>query len=1032
MNHNQIRKAFLVLGTAAALLFAGSASAWAQNKISGVVADEHGESLPGVSVMVKGTTTGAVTDIDGKFTLMAVPGDQLEVSFVGFQTEVIEVGKQTSFNIVLKEDSQFLDEVVVVGYGTVKKKDLTGAVAAVDGKVLAERQTVTLSTAMQGALSGVTVERNGSAPGASASSIRVRGVTTIGNSNPLIIVDGAVVDNIDYVNANDVASISVLKDASAASIYGAKAAAGVILITTKRGEEAGLSMTYTGEFAMEIPTAEPDMVGVTRYLEMNNELLYNDNPTAGFYQLYTADQVKNWVKYNATDPNKYPVTDWRGMMMKSYAPRHSHNLTVSGGNKVVKSKASLTFDDQKALYEGRSFNRLMLRVNNDFNIIKDKLLATVDINIRTANNHRPNYDPFSDMRKMPAIYAATWDDGRIAEGKSGANPYGLLKNSGTYDANSLQVGGKISLEYRPVKGLSLKAVVSPFISFTKSKSFRNQAWYTVADNPEQIGGYLEGGGTRYTSNKLDEGRNDSRNITTQALINYNNTFAGAHNFAAMVGYECYYSESENLSAGRDMFDLPQYHYLSIGNEDFQSTSGNGSQYASNSFFGRLSYDYKGRYLVQANLRYDGSSRFAKKYRWGLFPSFSAGWVVTEEKFMEVAKPYLSFLKVRASWGKLGNERIGDNYFPYMALMNFNNSLVYDAAGEVTSVGTAAQRGLAVEDISWETTTSTDLGVDMKFFKNRLEANFDYYWKNTDGMLLDIEIPWTMGYNKPKTNAGSMKTTGWDLELSWNDRIGDFTYKVSANVSDFQSKITNVNGADIISSGHIQRQGEYYNAFYGFVSEGIYQTQEEVDNSATLNSKVAPGDIRYKDISGPDGVPDGVISSDYDRVVLGNPLPRYQFGGNINMAWKGIDFSLAFQGVGKKLAYLSDAYVRPLRDNYGNIPAIIDNKYWSPFNTAEQNRTAIYPRLSKVGNDNNYVISDFWMFNGGYFRLKNITLGYTLPESITMKAKIKSLRIFVSSSDLGCISAYPKGWDPEMGTSSYPITTSVVFGGSIKF
>lgn len=1022
----------MVLGSAMLMLVAGSVSAFAQNKVSGVVTDPSGESLPGVAVMVKGTTTGTVTDIDGKFTINAAQGTQLEISNVGFKTETITVGAEKNLKITLTEDAQFLDEVVVVGYGTVKKKDLTGSVAAVNGETLAARQTTNLSTALQGSLSGVLVERNGSAPGAAASNIRVRGVTTIGNSNPLIIVDGVVTGDIDYVNANDVESVSVLKDASAASIYGAKAAAGVILITTKRGDEAGLSMSYSGEFGLEIPTAEPDMVGVTRYLEMNNELLYNDNPTAGFYQLYSADQVRNWVKYNSVDPNNYPVTDWRGMMMKPFAPRHSHNLTITGGNKVVKSKASISYDDVRALYADRKFNRLMIRTNNDFTVIKDLLYAKLDLNIRTANNHRPNYDPFDDMRKMPAIYAAVWKDGRIAEGKSGANPYGLLLNSGTYDAMSLQVGGKAALELRPVKGLSIQAIVSPFISFTKSKSFHNAAWYTVADNPEQIGGYLEGGGRKYTSNALDEGRNDSSNITTQVLINYNNTFKNAHNLALLAGYESYYAKSESLSAGRDMFELPQYHYLSIGNKDFQSTSGSGTEYSSNSFFGRVSYDYKSKYLIQANVRYDGSSRFARKYRWGLFPSFSAGWAMSEENFMQAAKPWLSFMKLRASWGQLGNERIGDNYFAYMALMNFGSSLMYDSNGEINSMSTAAQRALAVEDITWETTSSTDIGLDMKFFKNRLEANFDYYWKKTDGMLLNIEIPWTMGYSNPKTNAGSMKTRGFDLELSWNDRIGDFSYKITANLSDFQSRIASVNGADIISSGHIQREGEYYNAYYGFVSEGIYQTQDEVDNSAKLNSSVAVGDIRYKDISGPEGVPDGVISSEYDRVVLGNPLPRFQYGGNINLAWKGLDFTVAFQGIGKKDAYLSEAYVKPIRDNYGNIPAILDNNYWSPYNTPAQNAAAKYPRISKTSMTNNYSISNFWLFNGAYFRLKNITLGYTFPERWMQAAKIKSLRVFASASDLFCISNYPKGWDPEMGTSSYPITTSVLMGLSIKF
>ena len=300
------------------------------------------------------------------------------------------------------------------------------------------------------------------------------------------------------------------------------------------------------------------------------------------------------------------------------------------------------------------------------------------------------------------------------------------------------------------------------------------------------------------------------------------------------------------------------------------------------------------------------------------------------------------------------------------------------------------------------------------------------------MLLAIEIPYTMGYNNPSTNAGKMSTHGYDIDLSWQDHIGDFSYSVSANFSDYLSKIDFLNNADIISGGKIKRAGYYFNEYYGYVCEGIYQTQDEVNNSAVLNSSVTVGDLKYKDISGPDGVPDGKISPEYDRVPLGNSLPRYQYGGQINASWRGIDLSMAFQGVGKQNAYLSTAMVQPLRDNYGNIPAIIEGKYWSPFNTDAQNLKAIYPRLSNVSKNNNYAVSDFWIFNGGYFRLKNITLGYTLPKAWTQKIGLDRTRFYVSGSDLFCISNYPDGWDPEMGTSSYPITTSLVLGVQVNF
>ena len=1001
-----------------------------ETKVTGKVNDNNGEPLIGATVAIKGGSAGTITDMDGNFSLAAPANATLLVSYIGYTPQEVSVKNQKAISVVLLEDSKTLDEVVVIGYGAVKKKDLTGAVASIKGDDLAAKKTTTLSTALQGSVSGLMVRRNNDAPGASASSMHVRGVTTIGDSSPLIIVDGVPCDNIDYVNSNDVESISVLKDAAAASIYGSKAAAGVVLITTKRGGQADLSLNYTGEFGVVIPTRQPEMVGVTRYLEMQNELLYNDNPSAGFFQLYTSDQVKNWVDYNRTDPNNYPITDWTDLILKNSSTKQSHTVSLSGGNKSVRTKASLTYDEVDGLYEGRGFQRYMFRGNNDFTI-SDKLSATLDINVRHAKNKSTIYDPFSDMRKIPAIYPATWADGRIASGKSGANPYGLLQMGGNKVAKSTQIGGKAALTFKPFKGLSLQAIVAPFINFSKSKAFRQHAYYNLMDNPDAYGGDLAGGGITYATNKLSEERNENYQVTSQAIANYMRSF-GKHDVTLMVGYENYVMRSDKLTAARDQYEFTQYPYLNIGPEDYMENSGTGTEYTSNSVFGRVIYSYADRYLFQANVRRDASSRFSSQYRWGTFPSFSAGWVVSEEKFMKKANiDWLSFLKLRGSWGMLGNERIGDNYFPYMALMTFGNALFYKD-GVVVSEKTAAQRNLAVEDITWETTTSTDIGIDMNFFNNRLRFTADYYWKQTKDMLLDIQIPFIMGYADPKTNAGKMSTKGFDIEVGWNDKIGDVFYGVSFNLSDFKSKIDYLRDSDIIADGKVKRAGVLFNEWYGYVCEGIYQTQDEVDNSAKLNNQVTVGDLKYKDISGPNGVPDGVISADYDRVPLGNSLPRFQYGGNLHAAYKGLDLSVAFQGIGKQNSYVSKDMVQPLRDNYGSVPAIIEGNYWSPFNTAEQNAASKYPRLTSVGLSNNYATSTFWLFNGSYFRLKNVTLGYTLPSAWTKQASIKKVRLYVSASDLFCLSKFPKGWDPEMGASAYPITTSILFGLSVNF
>lgn len=1010
-----------------------SGSAGKGKKVTGVIADVNGEPLIGATVKVKGTQNATVTDFDGNYTIEAPEGATLEVSYIGFNTQEVKVGSRNSYNIEMAEDNNSLEELVVIGYGMVKKKDLTGSIAAVKGDELVNRRTTMLSNALQGALSGVMVRRSSSAPGSGAGSIHVRGVTTMGDSSPLVIVDG-VEGSLDYVNSNDVESVTVLKDAAAASIYGSKAAAGVILVTTKRGADTGkFQIKYNAEFGWEIPTKQPEMVGLTRYLEMSNELMYNDNPAAGFFQTYTADQTKNWMKYHETDPNKYPVTDWTDLILKDSAPRMTHTLSVSGGNKTVRTQASLTYDDVDGLYDGRKFQRYMMRLNNDFTI-SDKLSASLDVFVRHAKSQNKIYDPFSTMRLMPAIYAATWSDGRLAEGKSGSNPYGLLKEGGSSVSHSTQVGGKGSLTFKPFKGFSLQAIVAPYINYQKSKQFKMACGYTLADDPDVFGGYFDSSSGLYDTNKLTEGRNDDWHVTSQVLANYMRDF-GKHSLTVMAGFENYFSKSESLGAARDQYVLTNYPYLNIGPEEYMENNGTGSEYTSTSWFGRVLYSYADRYLFQANVRHDGSSRFAKKYRWGTFPSFSAGWVVTEEPFMKKfmeSQNYLSYFKLRGSWGMLGNERIGSNYFPYIALMSFGNTIFYMADGSVVSANTARPSVLAVEDITWETTTSTDIGFDANFFNNRLRLTFDYYWKKTTDMLLAIQIPYTMGYDAPNTNAGEMSTHGYDIDVTWQDNIGDFNYSVSVNFSDFLSKIDYINNSDIISGGKIKRAGTYFNEWYGYICDGIYQTQEEVNNSATTSSTVTVGDLKYRDISGPDGVPDGVISPEYDRVPLGNSLPRYQYGGQINASWRGIDLSMAFQGVGSQKSYLDRAMVEPLRNNYGNIPAILEGKYWSPFNTDEQNANAFYPRLSSVSKNNNYATSDHWIFDGGYFRMKNITLGYTLPQQWTRYIGIDRTRFYVSASDLFCISDFPDGWDPEMGVSSYPITTSVVFGIQVTF
>ena len=1003
-------------------------SVGAKKKVTGRIVDENDEPLIGASVIIKGSTQGTITNIDGEYTLEDVPEKAtLTVSYVGYIPASVAVNGKNAINVVLQEDSKTLEEVVVIGYGTVKKKDLTGAVGSVGGAEVAARKTTSLSTALQGTIPGLMVTRNNNAPGANADKIYVRGITTIGNSDPLVIVDG-VPGDINSVNANDVESISVLKDAASAAIYGSRAAAGVILVTTKRASDKELSLTYNGEFGWEIPTAEPEVVGVQRFLEMANELRYTDNPDGGKYQAYSEDQVNNWVKNNATNPNQYPITDWQDLILEKSATRQSHSIHLSGGSKVVKTKASLAYDEVGGLYGDRYFQRYTLRVNNDFNITQ-KLSATLDFNVKRTKHHMPQFTPFGMMRYMPAIYAGVWDDGRIAEGKSGANPYGLMKLGGTTEKWYTALGGKASIDFKPFDGFKISAIVAPRFNYDKFKTFKKAASYTLADDPNTIGGYLDNSGL-YNTTKLSETRNDSYNVTTQLIANYAKKFAGKHDINLMAGYENYYEYIEELGADRDGYVLTNFPYLSNGPKDLIGNSGKGKEYAYRSYFGRVMYSYADRYLFQANIRHDGSSRFAKKHRWGTFPSFSAGWVLSEENFMKNLNwDWLSFLKIRATWGALGNERIGD--FPYMSTIAFGNTIFYQNNG-IYFDQTASQQKYAIENVTWEKTESTDIGLDISFLNNRLRVNGDYYWKNTKDMLLAMAIPDFLGFSDPDVNAGKMSTKGYELNVSWNDHIGDFSYGIAINFSDFTSKMGDLQGTQFLGD-KVKMEGSEFNEWYGYVSDGLFLTEEDLKNSPKINDKNTQlGDIKYKDISGPDGVPDGKISPEYDRVLLGSSLPHFLYGGNINLGYKNFDLSLAFQGVGKQNARLAREMVEPFRNNYGNFPAIIDGNYWSPYNTDEQNAVAKYPRLTHVNKSSNYAMSDYWLFNGGYFRLKNITLGYTFPKEWMNAIGIKGARIYASASDLFCLSKYPKGWDPEMGVSEYPITTSILLGVSVNF
>ncbi|MDR1122199.1 MAG: TonB-dependent receptor, partial [Dysgonamonadaceae bacterium] len=986
--------------------------------------DVTGEPVIGASVIEKETTNGAITDIDGKFSIAVPEGVVLQISYIGYTTQEITVVKGNHLNIVMEEDTKTLDELIVIGYGTIKKADLTGAVANVGGEKLSNIQATSVSQALQGTMPGVQITRSGSMPGDGAT-IRVRGITTIGTSDPLILVDG-VPGSLNAMDVDDIESISVLKDASSASIYGARASAGVILVTTKRAKDGSLNIDYSGTLGFVKATTFPGVVDYKRYMEMNNEVAWNDagNIPGNEYFVYSQDYIGSYAENNRIDPGHYPITDWKSYLINNSAPRQKHNLSMNYGNHVIKSKASIGYEKTDALYDHRSYTSVTARVNNSIKL-NQYLSATVDGSYLRTISERPQVNPLAAAYVYGPLWAPLYPDGRISGGRNGTNTYARLHYGGFNNSWGDYMTGRIGLDFTPVKNLTITGIFAPTASISKGKNFVKKVPYYSLDDPTLLESYIAG----CVNNSLSESRGEIRTTTKQLLANYSATFNQVHELSLLAGYEDYYAFTETLGASSDMMELSNFPYLDRGNLNYILNSGNAYENAYRSLFGRANYSFGDRYLFQANIRADQSSRFDRDFRMGTFPSVSAGWVVTEEPFIKkLHLGPLSFLKLRASWGNLGNERVGN--YPYQAIMAFENAVLVNSAGALESVITSAQQTYNIKNITWERTEVLDAGLDIHFFKNRLSLSFDYYDKTTHDMLLALEIPDLLGYNNPQQNAGIMNTKGWDLQVEWKDKIGDWRYSISANLSDYRSVMGNLSGI-VFDGNTIIREGSEYAEYYGYLSDGLFQTAEEVASSPTLTASTKPGDVKFKDVSGPDGVPDGKITPDYDRVLLGGSLPRYFYGGNINVGYKGIDLSLIFQGVGKQNSLLTADHVYQTAGWY-TFPDFVDGHYFSNFNTPEQNAAAKYPRLSQIGyQGNNYKMSDYWIIDGSYFRLKNITLGYTLPKKIVHGAQLSNIRLWASASDLFSFSQFPKGWDPEAGTTSY-VTKSFNFGIQVQF
>lgn len=986
--------------------------------VSGKIVDSKGEPVAGANILVVGSNHGTSSNQNGEFSIDVSDNDILDVSFIGFVPEQIQIKGQSLVNIRLKEDTKLLDEVVVIGYGTVKRSDLTGSTSSLSGDKITTINTPQFSAQLQGKMAGVQVTRSSGSPNSTAT-IRVRGVTTISTNDPLVIVDG-VPGDINDIASEDVENIQVLKDAASAAIYGSRAAAGVILITTKRANSKDFHLGYNIEYGIDTPTEVPSSTNAVNWMKGLNEYMYNGGASS-LSSVYSDDYINSYSTNHASDPDNYPDTDWMNLGLKNTTSHQRHTFTLSGGTEKLRTNFSLNYYNTDALYKSKNYEKYNVRINNDYNINK-YIHAAVDLNLSYGRYKTPQTgEGYTGLLLYaPPVFNAYWSDGSFAPGKDGENPLAILSNGGSILQNSYHIRGKIQLDITPFKNLTVSAVVAPNWYFYKGKNHR------ISYKLRQLNGdYIYGNGS--SSTNLSESRNDNNSITKQLYANYKIEI-GKHSISVMAGYEDYAYKWENESAWRQNYTLKNFPYLDLGPADYQYNSGSASHNAYRSVFGRVMYSFDNRYLIQANIRSDGSSRFAKGHRWGTFPSFSAGWVISEEPWFKSNS--INFLKLRASIGQLGNERIGSD-FPYQAALNFGTGYIPNISTGISDiVQTAYQSDYAFEDITWETTTTYGIGTDFSLLRGRLRGALDIYYKKTKDMLLEVGFPSYFGYNSPTKNAADMHTRGWDLELSWNDQIGDFGYSISANLSDYRSKMGYMADRQVIGSNKITEEGSYYNEWYMYKSKGIILNEDAMYDSdgnkiPLLTSNDKPGCIQYVDID-----KDGNITASKDRVKLGNSLPEYLYGGSISANWKGIDFNLSFQGIGHRKVLWS-WYNTPFNYTAYSCPQVLWNSHWSPNATDEQNAKAKYPMISS-NQTNLYAASDFYLFNGAYMRIKNITLGYTLPKNITQKIMIDKLRFYFTINDLPAFSNYPHGYDPEWSYSSDLLLTSYIFGMNINF
>lgn len=940
-----------------------------QNSVAkGNVKDAAGEPVIGASVVVKGTTNGTITDFDGNFELSGVSkGATLEISFVGFATQTITFNGQ-AINVVLKEDNEMLDELVVVGYGVQKKANLTGSVASINAEALESRSVASVSAAMAGTMPGVTVIQTSGAPGAQTGSINIRGKNSLNAASPLVIVDG-VPGSMNNIDPQDIESISVLKDAASAAIYGVQAANGVILITTKKGKSGQKArVNYSGLVSWASPTAKLDFLDAAGYATLYNEATLNDNPSATLP--YSDEDIE--LYRNGKDPIGHPNTNWYDEVFKKNAMETQHSLSVSGGSETTTYMASVAYLFQDGLSQEKNYERYNGRVNLDSKIAKWINLGINASAYRGINNDE--YEGFGSLlqysnRISPTTPIYKEDGSYHYSGMQ--NPVAQQGKTGSQRTMDQQLNANVYVNLTPIEGLSIKGTYSLRHDYRDYRAFKKEYSYDTFNS-----GARSGDRRQYNWNWY----------TTQLLANYMKSF-GEHSFNLLAGFEEQEYKYDYLTASRSgggNNDLDES--LNTLNASTQKNSDGGYETARRSFFGRLQYDYLGKYLFEANFRSDASSRFPKENRWGYFPAFSAGWRVSEEAFVKDNADWLSNLKLRLGWGRTGNEELAsDDIYPAVATYTYGNALLGNSL-----YTTAYESRYVNNQLQWATVTNYELGIEAGFLDNKVGFELSLYKKKTDDMLLYLPIQGVIGMSEPAQNAGSVENTGFDLSIFHNNRINkDWSYAINFNVAYVKNEITDMRGTegeDPDNNKFWRLEGYPIGSFYGYVAEGLFKTQEELDTHPKRTGREKLGDIKYKDLN------DDKKIDAADREVIGKNFPTWTGGLNVAVYYKDFDFSMLWQGAFDVDAY----YTGEAAYAFYNSGKVL-TKHMDRFHEVN-NPNGNFPRLS-LSDQNNYQTSSFWLEDASYVRLKNISLGYNLPKSLLTKFGVEKAKVFVSGENL---------------------------------